>query len=105
MESKPRLFMIVSRFPFPLEKGDKLRAYYQIRELSRYFSIQLIALSDTNVTPEQKQQLENYCEEVHVLKISRFSTLLNAALMLLGKKPFQVGYFFSIKAAWTRSGN
>lgn len=98
MESKPRLFMIVSRFPFPLEKGDKLRAYYQIRELSRYFSIQLIALSETNVTSEQKQQLENYCEEVHVLKISRFSTLLNAGLMLLGKKPFQVGYFFSIKA-------
>jgi glycosyltransferase involved in cell wall biosynthesis len=90
--------MIVSRFPYPLEKGDKLRAYYQIRELSRYFSIQLIALSEIPVSKEQIQKLEFFCEEVHVLKNSRLSTILNTAFMFLGKNPFQVGYFFSLKA-------
>jgi glycosyltransferase involved in cell wall biosynthesis len=98
MENKPRLLMIVSRFPYPLEKGDKLRAYYQIRELSRYFSIQLIALSEIPVSKEQIQKLEFFCEEVHVLKNSRLSTILNTAFMFLGKNPFQVGYFFSLKA-------
>ena len=92
--------MIVSRFPFPLEKGDKLRAYYQIRELGRYFNIQLVALSEAHVSKEHLQKLEKFCAEVHVFKISRFSKLINTALMIFGKKPFQVGYFFSFKAKY-----
>ena len=33
-KNKPKLLMLVSRFPFPLDKGDKLRAFYQIKEMS-----------------------------------------------------------------------
>jgi hypothetical protein len=30
-----RILVLLSRVPYPLEKGDKLRAFHQIKELSR----------------------------------------------------------------------
>ena len=50
--NKPVLAVILSRFPFPLEKGDKLRAYYQIKDLSKDFDIELICISDIKVSAE-----------------------------------------------------
>ena len=58
--SKPyrkKLVIIVSRFPFPLEKGDKLRAFHQIKELSSTYSITLIATTDSKVSKESIEQL------------------------------------------------
>ena len=39
-----KILVVLSRIPFPLEKGDKLRAYYQIKELSKWHDIYLVAL-------------------------------------------------------------
>jgi hypothetical protein len=41
MNSKDKLVVLLSRFPYPLEKGDKLRAFHQIAELSKFFEIYL----------------------------------------------------------------
>ena len=41
-----KLLILTSRFPYPINKGDKLRAYYQIKELSKQFEIHLISISD-----------------------------------------------------------
>ena len=29
-----KIFVLLPRIPYPLEKGDKLRAYHQIRQLA-----------------------------------------------------------------------
>lgn len=91
----PKLVVVLSRFPYPLEKGDKLRSYYQIKELSRRFSIYLIALSDVPVSRESIHELENYCSSVTVYRLGKLSVLLNSFLALLGKTPVQVGYFYN----------
>ena len=44
-----KIFVLLSRFPYPLEKGDKLRAFHQIKELSKKHEIILCALSDEKV--------------------------------------------------------
>lgn len=88
---------MTSRFPFPLEKGDKLRAYYQIKELSKHFDLKLIALSDQPVLDEHKQELLQFCSEIHVFPISKASYLWNAAKHFLLGKSFQVGYFYNRK--------
>ena len=49
---RKKLVIIVSRFPFPLEKGDKLRAFHQIKELSSTYSITLITTTDSKVSKE-----------------------------------------------------
>ena len=37
-----KLFVITSRIPFPLDKGDKLRVYHQLKELSKHHKIYLV---------------------------------------------------------------
>lgn len=86
---------MVSRFPFPLEKGDKLRSYYQIKELSRTSSIHLISLSDKPVKAEHVKELEKYCTSVTIHQLSKISILWNTFRAFFGKRPLQVGYFYN----------
>lgn len=94
-ENKPDIVIVLSRFPYPLEKGDKLRSYYQIKELSRRFSIHLIALSDAAVPQSNIDELKKYCLTVTVYRLSKLSVLFNSFIAFLGKKPIQVGYFYN----------
>ena len=48
-QHRQKVFVIVTRFPYPLIKGDKLRAYHQIRFLSLTCDVYLCALSDEHV--------------------------------------------------------
>ncbi len=98
MNSRKKIFFLVSRFPYPLIKGDKLRAYHQIVELSRTCDIHLCALSDEKVSESAIQALEEYCVSIDVLKLNKFKIFLNLIrYFLFSKKPVQVGYFFHKK--------
>ena len=82
---------MLSRFPYPLEKGDKLRAFHQIKELSKYYSITLIATTDTSVKKESIEQLRKYCTTIYIFKLSKISILFNLLIQLFTNKPFQIG--------------
>lgn len=97
MSKKDKLVVLLSRFPFPLEKGDKLRAYHQITELSKTFDVYLIAISEKEITAEHHKQLLNFCKEIHIIRITKLSILFNLFLSFISNKPFQTGYFFSYR--------
>ncbi|MDX9749580.1 MAG: hypothetical protein RBT71_00670 [Flavobacteriales bacterium] len=46
-----RLLVLLSRVPYPLEKGDKLRAYHLIARLARTHQVHLFCLSDAPIDP------------------------------------------------------
>lgn len=93
MRHKPKLAIISSRYPYPLEKGDKLRLYHQIKELSTAFHVYLIALTTRELTDSDLDQLTEYCREVHYVQLSRLRRYIGAAKALLTGKPLQVGYY------------
>ncbi len=87
--------VLTSRFPFPLEKGDKLRIFHQIRLLSRQHEIVLCSLVETHPLPEHIQAVKKYCNKIHLLKLNKASILFNAGLALFKNLPIQVGYFYN----------
>ncbi len=89
-----KILVLTSRFPYPLEKGDKLRAFYQIRELSYDHEIILCALSTHKVSEESFQTLAEYCKSIHVFSISTAGSIWNIGMGLMRGLPVQVGYFF-----------
>ena len=89
--------MLVSRFPYPLEKGDKLRAFHQLKELSKHFDITLFALSNQPVASEHFQKVDKYCEKIVVHKQSLFEKGWNILRSSINGNPYQVGYFYSSK--------
>jgi sugar transferase (PEP-CTERM/EpsH1 system associated) len=91
--------MLLSRFPYPLEKGDKLRAYYQIQELSKNHEIILCALTDQKVQKEWVAELEKYCHSLHVFSLKKVLMYWNTAKQVFTSKPYQTGYFYQ---AWVR---
>lgn len=90
-----KIFVILSRVPYPLEKGDKLRAFNQIKELSKRHDIYLCALNDIALHPDARDILEKYCKEIHIFPISKCSILLNISRFFFKGKPLQCGYFYN----------
>ncbi len=90
--------MIVSRFPFPLEKGDKLRAYYQLRELQKYYDVTLVALTDKEITKTQFAEVDQFCKAVVICRLTFFSKAFHLIRSFVSQRPLQTGYFYSWKA-------
>ena len=92
---RKKLVIITSRFPYPLEKGDKLRAYHQLKELSLHFDIVLISTSDIKVHKKDIDEIRKYCKTIYILYLNKISILFNLTFQLFTQKPFQIGYFYS----------
>ena len=88
-----KLLILTSRFPFPIEKGDKLRIYHQIRLLSQRHKIILCALSEEEVSENHQEELKKYCDEIHLFKLRRSSFLFHMIRPLFSALPWQVAYF------------
>lgn len=89
-----RILVLLSRVPWPLEKGDKLRAYYHLQELSKHHEICLVCLTDRPPHQEAFNRLMPFCSEVHFLRLNRFKIFLSLVLGLLNSKPLQINYFY-----------
>lgn len=93
-----KIFVLLPRVPYPTEKGDKLRAFHQIKQLSRHHEIILCSLNDSAMHKDALHVLNKYVKAVHVISLDRFSILFNVVRALFTGKPMQVGYFYSKKA-------
>ena len=89
-----KLLVVLSRVPWPLDKGDKLRAYYQIKYLSKNHEIELIALNDKELHPDAERELSKYCKAIHIFSLKRPGIALHIAAAFFKGKPLQVGYFY-----------
>jgi len=92
-----KLFVVVSRVPYPLEKGDKLRAYHQIKELAKRHEVHLCCLSDEKPDDSAKAHLESIVSSVKIYQLSKFLMYLNLVKALFSNLPFQVCYFYQKK--------
>lgn len=89
-----KIIVISPRFPYPLEKGDKLRLYYHIKHLSFEHQVVLISLSDNEVKPNDIDHLKEFVTELYLFKLSKFTIAKNLFKAFFSKLPFQVHYFF-----------
>lgn len=89
-----KLFVLLSRVPYPLEKGDKLRAYHQIKILAQKHEVHLCCLTDKEIDHSAKEHLQGIVHELHIFKLNKL--LIGARLLraTISEKPFQVHYFY-----------
>ncbi len=88
------IIYFTSRFPYPINKGDKLRSYYQIKELSKSHEIHLISLSEKSISEKNILALNKYCKSITIYKMIFFKRIFNLFKTLFNNKPFQVNYFY-----------
>ena len=96
-----KIFVLLPRIPYPLEKGDKLRAFNQIKQLAKRNEIVLCALNDNPKINKQDafHALQPYCQSINFIKISKPQILLGLIRAYFNGLPMQCGYFYNRKAA------
>lgn len=94
-QKKPRILVLLSRIPYPLDKGDKLRAYQQIVDLSEEFRIVLVCLNTGLIDSKSYGLLNPICENVHVIQLNKISIYCRLLANVFSDKPFQIAYFNS----------
>ncbi|MFM9052935.1 MAG: glycosyltransferase, partial [Bacteroidota bacterium] len=90
-----KILCITSRVPWPLEKGDKLRAFHQLKHLAKRHEVFLFALTDEPLHPDAMGELKKFCKDVHVHHHSKLRSGINLLNGLFNGLPFQVAYFSS----------
>lgn len=93
-----RILVVLPRFPYPLEKGDKLRAYHQLRCLSDSHEVYLFCLSHQPVAPQHIEHLKQFCADVEVVHLHKLSSYYHAFCNLLKIRSLQIGFWTSHEA-------
>lgn len=90
---KLRVLYLCHRLPYPPDKGDKIRAFNEIRALSKRHRIHLLALSDSEIS--DLSPLAAYCDRVEVFPIQRSGAYFRAAMGILSSRPLTLSFFDS----------
>ena len=77
-----KIVAVTSRFPYPIERGDKLRAHYQLRELARHHEVVLVALSEGEVDRSARAVIDDMGIRSHVVSRTRISTVMSTGVGL-----------------------
>lgn len=89
-----KIFVLLSRVPYPLDKGDKLRAYRQLTELHKRHEIVLCCLADRTPAARDLDAARAVCSELHICQLKKWRIALNLMLSFFSRKPLQVMYFY-----------
>jgi sugar transferase (PEP-CTERM/EpsH1 system associated) len=76
---KPNLLFLVHRFPFPPNRGDRIRSFHMLKFLSQHFSIYLATLCDEKPQANELEVVNRLCEGVIMSPIGRYSRWIRAA--------------------------
>lgn len=93
-----KISVFLSRFPYPLTKGDKLRAYHQIVELSKHHELYLFCLNCEKIFENDITHLRPYCKDIEIFDLKKPLQILKILFSFFSSVPLQVVYYRSSKA-------
>lgn len=88
-----RLAMVCHRVPYPPDKGERVRAYHQLRALARHFRITLAALAHDAADRKAADALGQWCDEVIIAGAGGLAGRARGGLRLLAGRSVTEGYF------------
>jgi glycosyltransferase involved in cell wall biosynthesis len=92
-----KLVFLSSRFPYPLNKGDKLRIFYQLKSLSKEFQIHLICVNEKKPSQDHLDAVAPFCESINCLVLPKHKRISSLISSLWKRTPLQVAYFYNKK--------
>lgn len=92
------LLFLTHRVPYPPDKGERYRAWQQIRFLARRHRVHLLSLADAEPGAGVSQALREGCASAHVVVTGRGAGRLRALSGLVRSRPLTLSYFDSAEA-------
>ena len=88
-----RILFLTARFPWPLLRGDQLRAYHQLRLLAPRHRTTLVSYRDAPVPGEGLATISAFCERIVTVPLGRAAMGLGLARGAFSPLPFQVSLY------------
>lgn len=95
---KLRILFLAHRIPFPPQKGDKVRAFNELRVLAGRHEVHLIALSEDPRDLDPPRELRALCAGVRVVLRPRFRSAARGGAALALGRSYSEGAFSSPEA-------
>jgi sugar transferase (PEP-CTERM/EpsH1 system associated) len=90
-----RILYLCHRIPYPPNKGDKIRAFHQVKALAERHEVDVFTLADDAADLENRHALARYCREVAVSYLNPRLARARTLPYLLTGTPLTVPYFYS----------
>jgi len=90
-----KILYLCHRIPYPPNKGDKIRAFYQLRAMAMRHEVDLFTLADDRADLDHQAELERICRRVVVRPLNPLVARIRALPTLLTRSPLTVPYFYS----------
>lgn len=94
-----RILFLTSRFPYPLDKGDKLRVFNQVKGLAERHEVHLVSLSEVASSANDMNAVRPYCASMTDHVLPRWKRMMRLPLAFASGLPLQVQYFRSRRIA------
>jgi sugar transferase (PEP-CTERM/EpsH1 system associated) len=90
-----RILFLTHCVPYPADKGDRIRAYHQLRHLAARHRVHLLCLSrpGDDDLESRRRALESLVDQIEIFPLQRWRSALSLFSALLLGRPLTVGYF------------
>lgn len=93
--SRPRVLYVTHRVPYPPDKGDRIRNFHVLRQLSRWADVSLASLADEPVPESTVSALTDLCQQVAIVPVSKWTQRWSMGWSLLRGRSLSEGAFSS----------
>lgn len=92
-----KILFLTQRIPYPLDRGDRIRAFHFLKHLSEKHEVTLVSLLNKKSENEQGAELQRCCKHVYLYYQPKWKRVLNCLFAVFKKIPFSFAYFYSSK--------
>lgn len=90
-----KILFLAHRIPFPPDKGEKIRAYHELKLLASHHIVDLFAFANGDEMRAGAEALGTICRRVHLVHLGRVGSLVRAGFGLLWGQSFSKSFFHS----------
>lgn len=90
-----RILVVTHRFPYPPNKGEKIRGFHWLRALSERYIVDLLSLTDEYIPDEYISKIEEFVSRLYIVRLSRFTFPVRAFYSFFVSEPLTVAAFYS----------
>lgn len=86
--------VLTSRFPLPLNRGDRVRIYHQIKHLAKNHQVHLFCTAKEPVNTDDLAHLQSFCKSVTIYRLTYWGIFWGVVRALFTGQSLQSGYFY-----------
>jgi len=90
-----QILFLAHRIPYPPDKGERIRAFHELRYLGSRHEVDLFCFADSDKAAEDQDYLRRYCRRIHVEVLRQPARILRAGMNFVSGQPVSFGFFAS----------